>query len=336
MDEPLFSRLCYVFPSSGMSDLKVGVCSHASIFFFQSAPAHPFPRNAFYGVEADVARYTANMEVHDRVMAVQPVACPVALSTVETFLSLANRNRALLERCCSFGSEALDQVHSLYSNAILLSLDQSASKLLDIIGKRVKSVTFCSTDDEVANLVPADLRKLVAEGLAGLSMVACHMGNMCQSVSYATAALHKHPSALPYINCVRLVALSKRDMASVLMITEMVILPFYLRSKLPAIHGLYNVELGIWDPSLRATLTRLPEQLLKISETMADRFAGQYGVMRAKYVENMFVEKICAVCGKGANGEKLQRCGRCSKIYYCGRVCQMGDWHRHRQGGCVV
>jgi hypothetical protein len=332
MNKDLFQRLCYVFPASGLTDLKVGVCPSPSIsiFFFQTTPMHSHPRNSFFGV--DGGRYEANAVVHDRVMGEQPVPCPVPLSTVEAFLSLGNCSRAMLERS---GGSDFSRVQVFYTNSILLSGDQSAAKIIDIVKKRVKSVTFCSIDDKFTDLVSEERRRLVAEGLAGMSLVACHQGSMCQSVSYATAALFMHPCALPFVNCVRLVALSKKDMSAVLMLTEMVFLPFFLRSNDPMVRGLYDTELAIWDPSIRDGLTRLSAQLVTTARLMKTRFSGQYGVMRAKYVDEVFVEKICAVCGKGSNGEKLHRCGRCSKIYYCGRTCQMGDWFRHkRSDGC--
>ena len=338
MNEALFHRLCYVFPASGISDLKAGVCSakappSVSIFFFQKTPSYPHPRNAFFGVDGDASRYNSNLEVYDRIMAVQPVQCPVPLSTVEAVLSLANCHRALLERSGNI-DEIPDRIRGLYFNSILLSNDEYAVKSVELIGSRTKSVTICSTDDGLSALVPMPVRTLVAEALAGLSLISCYQGNMCQSVSYATSALFKHPCALPFVNCVRLVAWSKNDMPSVLMITEMVLLPFYLRSADPAVRKLYHTELAIWDPRIRDSLVRLPSQLVETSRSMSTRFAGHSGLLRAKYVHDVFVEKICAVCGKGSNGEKLQRCGRCSNIYYCGKSCQMGDWQRHKKNGC--
>jgi len=340
MDAALFRRLFYVFPASGLADLNLGVyCEDYpaySIFFYQSTPMHPHPRNGFFGVESDIRRYDANKATYDGVMKKQPVVCPVSLSVIEAFLSLANHNRTMMERRGKVEKVGLERVHALYSNSILLSQDESACKILGIIAVRTKSVMFCSTDDDLTALVPVPLRTLVAEGFAGLAMVACYKGNMFQAVSYAAAALFKHPCALPFVNCVRLVALSKNDMQAVLMITEMVLLPFYLRSKDAATRALYETDLAIWDPAIRANLAHLPALLVETSVSLTARFAGVYGVVRAKYVDDRFVEKICAVCGKGSNGEKLQRCGRCSKIYYCGKECQLGDWPKHKGDGCGV
>ena len=339
MNEALFHRLCYIFPATGQSDLKMCVRpgnQTISVFFFQTTPAYPHPRNAFFGVDGDASRYNSNMEVYNRIMAEQPVQFPVPLSTVEVFLSLANCRRAVLERGGSDASSDLNWPCEQYLNSILLSRDEYAIRSMRIIGKRVKHVTICSTDDGLSALVPVNVRALVAEAFAGLSIISYHQGNICLSVSYATCALFKHACALPFVNCVRLAALSKNDIDAVLMITEMVLLPFYLRSTDPAMCKLYHAELAIWDPHTRSNISRLPSQLVETSRSMASRFSGRSGMLRAKYVNDAFVEKICAVCGKGSNGERLQRCVRCSKIYYCGRVCQAGDWQRHKRNGCVA
>ena len=125
-------------------------------------------------------------------------------------------------------------------------------------------------------------------------------------------------------------------MQAVLMLTEMVLLPFFLRSRDENVRRLYEAELEIWDPCVRASLVLLPAKLVTTSNSMAEHFAGQHGVIRAKYVDDGFVAKLCCACGRGSQGEKLFRCGRCSKAYYCGRDCQMGDRVRHKEGGCVV
>lgn len=156
-----------------------------------------------------------------------------------------------------------------------------------------------------------------------------------QGVGYATAALFKHPCVLPFVNCARLVALSRNDIPGILMLTEMVLLPFFLRSRDPVIRGLFEVEMGIWDRRTRASLRCLPQQLVATSESMTARFSGEHRIVRAKYIDGGFVEKLCLLCGKGTRGEKLHRCAGCHKAYYCGRICQAADWQRHRaRDGC--
>jgi hypothetical protein len=115
----------------------------------------------------------------------------------------------------------------------------------------------------------------------------------------------------------------------------MVLLPFFLRSNDPTFRALYDKEMAIWGPQLRAQMERLPSQLVATSKTLAGRYNGCRTMVRAKYVGDRFVEKLCVVCGKGSHGERLSRCGRCGKAYYCGKSCQLADWGRHRRvDGC--
>lgn len=55
------------------------------------------------------------------------------------------------------------------------------------------------------------------------------LGDTTKSVGYATAALFKHQSALPFVNCVRLVAVARDDIEAVVRLTEVVILPYFIR-----------------------------------------------------------------------------------------------------------
>src|SRR5687767_3575076 len=38
-------------------------------------------------------------------------------------------------------------------------------------------------------------------------------------------------------------------------------------------------------------------------------------------------EKSCKVCGKETNGG----CGRCKRVYYCSKICQVRDWKSHKK-----
>jgi MYND finger len=47
------------------------------------------------------------------------------------------------------------------------------------------------------------------------------------------------------------------------------------------------------------------------------------------------VEPRCAHCSRtsseaAAAGEKLMRCARCRRVFYCGKVCQQASWPAHR------
>ena len=184
----LFNRLCYVFPACGITDLEAGVgransYSAASIFFMQPSSPHPHPRNGFFCMDKDVERYKANMEVYGRMMEFDsPFECgPVSVPTVEAFLSLANCNRAVLERrLTDVEPFEFDRVHRLYMNSMLLTQEESALQKLEVIEKHTKNIVFCSVDDNVTNAVPVALRMLMAEGFAGLSLVAYYRGGVRQ------------------------------------------------------------------------------------------------------------------------------------------------------------
>ena len=86
--------------------------------------------------------------------------------------------------------------------------------------------------------------------------------------------------------------------------------------------------MSIWDPSVH--MSTLPRQLANISQSMLDRFSGTDGVIRAKFQDSVFVEKLCSTCGKGFLGEKLRRC-KCNMAYYCDKECQKAHWAEHKK-----
>ncbi|KAH9905938.1 hypothetical protein F4778DRAFT_779328 [Xylariomycetidae sp. FL2044] len=47
---------------------------------------------------------------------------------------------------------------------------------------------------------------------------------------------------------------------------------------------------------------------------------------------NATIHRGCAVCGipKKEDGAKLMKCGRCGKVEYCSRVCQVKHWGKHK------
>ena len=215
----------------------------------------------------------------------------------------------------------------IYENAIRLSRDESAIKMMGMIAKRQNSVTFCSTDDDATGLVPEEVRESVAESFAGLAMCALHQGSIHQCVGYATSALYKHRCALPMVSCVRIMAVSLDSAQATMYITEMVLLPYYLRTNN---RELYEHELCLWDPVTRASFEDLPHKLATTAASLRERYTGRYVVVKAKYKDSTFIEKLCSTCGKGANGEKVFSCNRCGKAYYCGKECQKAHWKKHK------
>ena len=176
----MVSRFCYVFSRVGMTDLKLRLGGKGSMSFFhdkapESTDKSLIPRIGFYQSEPE--RYAANHSVYQDVMAQHTRIAPAPLSIVCAFVSVANATRASFE-VGLFGrtdpSTRYDQVARIYENAIRLSGDDSAIKMVALISKRKNSVTFCSTDDDVTGLVPEDLRMVVAEAFAGMAMCALH------------------------------------------------------------------------------------------------------------------------------------------------------------------
>jgi hypothetical protein len=327
----LFRRLCHIFPAVGITDLKVECAGFETpdchVRFSQNNSGKPFPLNGFYSVDGDLSRYDANIAVFSEVMRRPTVVGDIPFETVVAFLSLANSNRAAVELSGGSAGE-YDRVRRLYTNCILLSRDSSASKMLNMIQSRESRLTFCTTDDEVSGLVPEPMREVVAEAFAGLALIAVHQKKCLQAVGFATAALYKHANALPYVNCARMVACARADTKTVIYFTEMVIIPFFIRVKNTKLHA---QETSIWDPAIRTEmLDDLPAMIALTAQTLTERFSGKYGVMRAKFIGDVFVEKLCKVCGVGFNNEKLFRCAGCKAVYYCSRECQLDDWQRHK------
>jgi hypothetical protein len=212
-------------------------------------------------------------------------------------------------------------------NAIYISNDDSAIKILRSVLRHPERVTFFSTDDGFTGLVPEPILMLVAEAFAGLSIVSMHDGDWKGSVSYAVAALCKHSCALPFVNCVRIIAEGFGEKEAVLALTEYAILPFLLRTGMAA---MYEDELKMWCGFVVPSFS---EDFVGIAKQLFDRTrAGEPLVLRGKLVYGVFVEKKCAKCGKG---ESLKRCADCNNVYYCSRECQKSDYRNHR-ASCVM
>ncbi len=327
----LVGDLCYVFPAVGMTDLAFCLQSRdgTSLQFIQSRSYVDFPRIGFYQMDRDSARYRCSFGVYNSTMNNSPQTIPAALNIVQAFVSVANANRSIREGEVSKQSKDYTSIISTYRNAIRLSGDESAIKMLGLIGDRPDTVMFCSTDDELSSLVPEPLRMTVSEAFAGLALCAMHEGRVYQCVGYGTAALFKHRSALPMFNCCRLVAAGRQDMMAVLYLTEMVLMPFYIRT---GSDELFNKELELWGPEARKHFSKLSQSLATTAASLQARFAGRYGVIRAKFKGTSFVEKLCRICGKGSNGEKVRSCSVCKRVYYCSKECQVADWRAHRVG----
>ena len=250
--QQLVSDLCYVFPAVGMTDLSFCLRNEngTSVCFMREGSHVEFPCNGFYHLERDASRYRTTFGIYSATMSSRVQTVPADLKIVQAFVSVANVNRCVLESECCDGKSYHASINC-YSNAIRLSGDESAIKILRLIDSRPETVMFCSTDDELASLVPEPVRKVVSEAFAGLSLCAMHEGRVLQSVGYGCASLFKHNDSLPMFNCCRLVAAVRQDTRALLYLTEMVLLPFYIRTKKDE---LYKKELDLWGPLAKASV----------------------------------------------------------------------------------
>ena len=248
--EQLVGDLCYVFPAFGMKDLCFSLHKDdgSAVRFAQKHSYVEFPRNGFYQLDSDPKRYRKSYGIYASIMKSPLQIVPAELSVVQAFVSVAHANRSIRESDLSYTTpKEYGWIMNSYENAIRLSGDDSAVKILNLIGSRPDTVMFCSTDCEVSSLLPEPVRMIVSEAFAGLALCAMHEGRVIQSVGYGTAALFKHHGALPMVNCSRLVAAVRRDVRAVLYLTEMVVIPFYLQTKNDA---LYQREIDLWGAAL--------------------------------------------------------------------------------------
>jgi len=203
LDDALFNRLCYVFTACGISDLRAAVRaddSNGSISFIQPSSPHPHPRNGFFCADADCSRFRENVAVYDRMMALgeDPFiqGKKVSITIVEAFLSLANYTRSLLERRMIGAGDLTteyDRVYRMYGNTVILTQDEMALQMLEIIERRADRVTFCSVDESVENPAPMSVRALVAEGFAGMALVSYYRKSVSQVWFFSFAfTLYSH------------------------------------------------------------------------------------------------------------------------------------------------
>jgi hypothetical protein len=320
----MFRRLFYIYPALGITDLKVGCSDFGSpdceVCFIQEESHHPHPRIGFYCVEKDTARVNDNMAIYTSTMGMLPLVEDAPIGTIEAFLSVANIARASFE--CGNGAgidvDDLDEICRIYTHSIYLSRDANAVQVMEMIRSSESSITFDPVNFVTGVPFPEKILAAVAEAFAGLAMIAIHRKNFPRAACYAVAALSKHASALPFINCARIVACARNDLETVMLLTGMVIIPFLIRSNNT---GLYEKELSLWDPKIQANMLELPKIIVP-------------GGRNVKFIGDVFVEKLCKVCKKGINGEKLFRCGGCGAVYYCSKACQLGDWTSHKKAGC--
>ena len=315
---------CHIFASLGMTDLNLGFnlnpLPHRAVFFLQDIPTG----NGFYSPSPDM--YKENLAIYNNLAdrhssSVGPLTLGLheCIKYATAYIQIANCNRTVIERRDTpRGERAFTTCRNLYLNAIHILNDESAIKIMDIVLKHPERITMFSTDDGATGLVPDPILMLVAEAFSGLAMISAYAGNWTASASFAVAALCKHSCALPYVNCVRIVADEAGDVA----ITQFAVLPFLLRTGMV---GMYEDELKIWSGS-SYDMSKFPAEVVNIYNELMERSKGVHSVLRGKLVDGVFIERQCAVCGKE---KSLKRCARCNLVYYCSRECQISDYPEH-------
>ena len=324
---------CHIFSSLGVTDLKVGFGKLTSppsrdsvVYFIQETPSD----NGFYSPFPD--NYQQNLSLHSNLLSRYTPSSNLILTQPECIqhatacVQIANCNRTVIER--RDPPRAFSSCRKFYMNAIYITNDDSAIKILQTVLRHPDRITFFSTDDGRSGLVPERILMIVAEAFAGLSMVCMHDGDWKGSVSFAVAALCKHSCALPFVNCVRIVAEGFGDKEAVLALTEYAILPFLRRTDMTAI---FDDELKIWCGFVGPSFS---DEVVKIAKNIfTQTLTKEPWVIRGKLVGGVFVEKKCGKCGNKEGG--LMRCARCCKMYYCSVECQQSDYRDHR-ASCMV
>ena len=219
-------RFCYIFVSLGMKGLNVAFFETEDgaidAFMMQSEGFPPFPEIGFYYCEyTDYPRRSKFLSEtveseHTRMKAMDSGEIEWERPTIDAlqcFLSYANalRTRSERERKQNLSAERL------YEQCIRMSCDESSIKFLAKVKANEDSITMLTTDSREAERIDDRTLKYVGEAFAGIAMLAVKSGRMALAVSAASAALCKHNTMLPLINCVRLMAIVRDDLTSQVM-----------------------------------------------------------------------------------------------------------------------
>ena len=311
----------HIFIKHGLVNLKQYVTPHG-VSFTDDDRHLPHPRIGFITLDGQDVRRRANLKECERLLGVTETG----VELMHVFLSMANLSRNHYERDPEHKACTLPEIAAMYTRAILSSGDERGIRLSEVIARRSDHFTLC-TEADGATASPAEVRAAVAEALAGLAVVAAHQDQMHMAVGYAVAALCKHASVLPFVNCARVVALVKpRNVQTVVHLTRFAILPYFKRV---GDTRSYDQEVKIWGEEFKDLLGDL--RISMVGDWRAE--GGDGTVVRGVYRNSMFVPKVCFVCRKGTGaGEKVKACARCGMAYYCSKRCQAAHWPEHKHG----
>jgi hypothetical protein len=309
----------HIFVKHGLVNLKQYVTPHG-VSFTNDDRHLPHPRIGFITINAHDERRMLNLKECERLLGVTGTG----VERMHVFLSVANFSRNCYERDPQHKESMLPEIAAMYTRAIVSSGDERGIQICEIIASRSDHFTLC-TDADGATASSAEVRAAVAEALAGLAVVAVHQDQMHMAVGYAVAALCKHASVLPFVNCARVVALVKpRNVQTVVHLTRFAILPYFKRI---GDTRSYEQEIRIWGAEFKDLLGDL--RVSMIGDWRADD--GGSTTIRGVYRNSMFVPKVCFVCRKGTGlGEKVKACARCGMAYYCSKQCQTTHWPEYK------
>jgi hypothetical protein len=205
----------------------------------------PHPRIGFITINAHDERRMLNLKECERLLGVTGTG----VERMHVFLSVANFSRNCYERDPQHKESMLPEIAAMYTRAIVSSGDERGIQICEIIASRSDHFTLCTDADGASS---AEVRAAVAEALAGLAVVAVHQDQMHMAVGYAVAALCKHASVLPFVNCARVVALVKpRNVQTVVHLTRFAILPYFKRI---GDTRSYEQEIRIWGAEFKDLL----------------------------------------------------------------------------------
>jgi hypothetical protein len=215
-------KLCYIFPAVGIDDLHPAFRNDGTPVERMHFVQYARPRvcdNGFYSFDEKQSRHKHNSKIvmsfermlrdRDGHVFVNDVRNP---ATIKAFLSMAHSGRTLMERLASADKNSKDVDYTsskkTYERCVRLSFDVAATKVVDTVSKNPEQITIfaINNDEEHERAIPESTRRIIAEALAGLAMIAVHENQSYAAISYATASLFRYAGTLPMINCVRLMA----------------------------------------------------------------------------------------------------------------------------------
>jgi hypothetical protein len=216
-------RFCYVFVALEMRGLHVNfvLADDGAIdaFTMQKESFPPFPHFHFhYSEYLDFPKRLKFLTEKYKSEAICLRAMDAGeigwerptVDALQYSLSFAHATRTIAEKDRKLSVSA----ERIYEQCIRMSCDESSIKFLAKIRANEEAITMLTTDSKEADRIDARTLQYVGEAFAGIAMLALKSRRMPLAVSAASAALCKHPSTLPLVNCVRLMAIVQGDLTS--------------------------------------------------------------------------------------------------------------------------